>query len=136
MINKTQLDTNNHSVFKLYYHLVLVIKYRKRVLNDDISQTLKQHFIRIMSSYQITLDEWNHDFDHIHILFHSVPNINLSKVINSYKSASSRLIKKEYPEIRKQLWKEMFWSKSNCLLTTGGTTIDTIKQYIEDQRRE
>jgi putative transposase len=113
-----------------------VIKYRKRVLNDDISQTLKQHFIRIMSSYQITLDEWNHDFDHIHILFHSVPNINLSKVINSYKSASSRQIKIEYPEIKKQLWKETFWSKSYCLLTTGGTTIDTIKQYIEDQRRE
>ena len=52
----------------------------------------------------------------------------MSKFINAYKSASSRIIKKEFPEIRKHLWKEMFWSQSYCLLTT-----DIIKQYIQSQ---
>jgi putative transposase len=56
-----------------------------------------------------------------------------SKFINAYKSASSRLIKKEFPEIKKYLWKESFWSRSYCLLTTGGAPIEIIKQYIESQ---
>ena len=57
----------------------------------------------------------------------------ISKFINAYKSASSRLLKKEFPKIREKLWKEYFWSRSFCLLTTGGATIEVIRQYIETQ---
>ncbi|WP_193751965.1 transposase, partial [Oceanobacillus picturae] len=46
---------------------------------------------------------------------------------------SSRLIKKEFPHVRKELWKEMFWSRSFCLLTTGGSPIEVVKKYIEKQ---
>jgi putative transposase len=71
--------------------------------------------------------------DHVHILFRGHPNTEISKFINAYKSASSRLIKKEYPQIRTSLWKEMFWSKSFCLLSTGGATVETIEKYIQSQ---
>jgi putative transposase len=128
-----KLDSNNHSVFALYYHLVLVVKYRRKVINDDINIRLRQIFEYIQDSYNITLQEWNHDKDHIHVLFKAHPNSEISKFINAYKSASSRLIKKEYPQIKKYLWKEYFWSRSFCLLTTGGVPIETIKQYIESQ---
>lgn len=131
-----QLDTNNHSVFLLYYHLVLVIKYRRKVIDDNISNRLKEIFEKIQDNYNIKLQEWNHDKDHIHILFKAHPNTEISKFINAYKSASSRLIKKEFPEIKKQLWKEYFWSRSYCLLTTGGAPIEVIKQYIENQGKE
>ena len=127
------LDSNNHSVFALYYHLVLVVKYRRNVINDDISGRLKEIFEYIQPNYNMTLIEWNHDLDHIHVLFKAHPNTELSKFINAYKSASSRLIKKEFPFIRKQLWKEYFWSRSFCLLTTGGAPIEVIKKYIESQ---
>jgi len=61
----------------------------------------------------------------------------MSKFINAYKSDSSRLIKKEYPDIKKQLWKEYFWSRSYCLLTTGGVPIEVVKKYIiETQGKE
>ena len=122
------LDTNNHSVFKLTYHLVLVIKYRRKVIDDDISNRLKEIF-----EYNVTLEEWNHDKDHIHLLFRGSPNTEISKFLNAYKSASSRLIKKEYPAIRKQLWKEYFWSRSYCLLTTGGALVEVVRKYIENQ---
>jgi putative transposase len=79
------------------------------------------------------LQEWNHDKDHVHILFKAQPNSELSKFINAYKSASSRLIKKEHSMIRKSLWKEYFWSRSFCLLTTGGAPIEVVKRYIESQ---
>jgi putative transposase len=130
------LDNNNHSVFLLYYHLVLVTKYRRKVIDDNISNRLKDIFEKIQSNYNITLQEWNHDKDHVHILFKAHPNSELSKFINAYKSASSRLIKKEYPKIKEQLWKEYFWSRSYCLLTTGGVPIEVIKKYIESQGKE
>ncbi|HEY8362727.1 MAG TPA: IS200/IS605 family transposase [Tissierellaceae bacterium] len=130
------LDNNNHSVFLLYYHLVLVTKYRRKVIDDNISNRLKDIFEKIQSNYNITLQEWNHDKDHVHILFKAHPNSELSKFINAYKSASSRLIKKEYPKIKEQLWKEYFWSRSYCLLTTGGAPIEVIKKYIESQGKE
>ena len=98
-----KLDNNNHSVFILHYHLIMCIKYRNKVIDDKISNRLKEIFERIASSYNITLEEWNHDIDHVHILFRGQPNTELSKFINAYKSASSRLIKKEYPQIRKLL---------------------------------
>ena len=102
------LDNNNHSVFKLHYHLIICVKYRKKIINNDISNRLKEIFEYIAPKYNITLDEWNHDIDHIHVLFRGQPNSEISKFINAYKSVSSRLIKKEFPFIRKQLWEEYF----------------------------
>lgn len=132
-INTIKLDNNNHSVFALNYHLVLVIKYRRKVIDDTISNRLKEIFEYISEKYNISIIEWNHDIDHVHILFKGEPNSELSKFINAYKSASSRLIKKEFPDIRKKLWKEYFWSRSFCLITTGGANIETIKKYIQSQ---
>lgn len=130
------LDNNNHSVFKLYYHLILVTKYRHKVIDNEICLYLKKRFEVISEKYNITLEEYNHDFDHVHILFRAHPNTELSKFINAYKSSTSRTIKKEYPRVKEKLWKSMFWTKSYCLLTSGGATIDTIRKYIETQGKK
>ena len=90
-------DTNNRSVFMLHYHLIMCIKYRTKVIDDSVSSRLNEIFLKIAPTYNITLED--------------------NKFINAYKSASSRIIKKEFPEMRKSLWKEMFWSQSFCLLT-------------------
>jgi len=128
-----ELDTNAHSVFLLHYHLVLVIKYRRKVIDDTISQRAKEIFEYIAPTYKITLHEWNHRQDHIHILFKAHPKTEISKFINAYKSASSRLIKKEFPGIREKLWREYFWTSSFCLITAGGAPLDILKKYIESQ---
>ena len=133
--NTMDLDNNAHAVFLLHYHLVLVVKYRRQVFDDAISGRAKEIFAYIAPNYNITLEEWNHDKDHVHVLFRGQPNSEISKFINAYKSASSRLIKKEYPEIKKHLWKDMFWSQSYCLISTGGVTVDIIKEYIQTQGR-
>jgi len=109
------------------------VKYRRKVFDDAMSDRAKEIFEYISPSYKITLMEWNHDMDHVHILFRAHPKTEISKFINAYKSASSRLLKKEYPEIRKKLWKEYFWSQSFCLITAGGTPLSVLKQYIESQ---
>ena len=113
-----ELDNNAHSVFLLYYHLVLVVKYRRQVFDETVSERSKEIFVYIA---------------HVQILFRAHPNSEISKFINAYKSASSRLLKKEFPQIRQKLWKECFWSQSFCLLTTGGAPIEVIRKYIESQ---
>jgi len=126
-------DKNQHSVYLLYYHLILVVKYRRKVFDEAVSLRAKEIFSYIAPSYGITLEEWNHDEDHVHVMFRAKPATEISRFINAYKSASSRLLKKEYPEIRKKLWKEYFWSKSFCLITAGGAPIEVIREYIESQ---
>ena len=116
-----ELYSNAYSVFLLYYYLVLIIKYRRKV------------FEYIAPNYNITLQEWNHDKDHVPILFKAHPKSERSKFINAYKSASSRRLKKEFSQIRQKRWKEYFWNQSFCLLPTGGASIEGIKKYIETQ---
>ena len=128
-----ELDTNAHSVFSLYYHLILVTKYRKKVFDDEVSSRARELFEAIAPTYKIEVLEWNHDQDHVHILFKAQPKTELSKFINAYKSASSRVLKKEFPSIREQLWQDMFWSRSFCLLSSGDAPIEVIKQYIQEQ---
>lgn len=120
----------------MHYHLVLVVKYRRKVFDDEISARAREIFEYIAPKYGIAVEEWNHDQDHVHVLFRAQPKTELSKFINAYKSASSRLLKQEYPCIRQKLWKEYFWSRSFCLLTTGGAPIEVIRRYIESQGRK
>ena len=94
-----KLDNNAHSVYLLYYHLIMVVKYRRKVIDDDISARAKEIFEYIAPNYGIVLEEWNHDIDHVHVMFRAQPKTEISKFINAYKSASSRLIKKEIIDI-------------------------------------
>ena len=127
------LDTNSHSVFLLNYHLILATKYRREVFEDAVSDRAKAIFERISPDYKIEVIEWNYEKDHVHILFKAHPKSELSKFINTYKSASSRLLKKEFAQIKTKLWEDKFWSQSFCLITTGGAPLEVIKQYIIDQ---
>lgn len=111
----------------------MVVKYRRRVFDDSISSRAEEIFDYIAPKYGIEKVIWNHDIDHVHVQFYAKPNSNLSEFIRAYKSASSRLLKKEFPQIRKKLWKEMFWSRSYCLLSTGNVSSEIVMHYIESQ---
>lgn len=78
----------------------MCVKYRNNVIDDAISLRLKEIFKNICLNYNISLEEWNHDKDHVHVLFRGQPNSEISKFINAYKSASSRLIKKNIQKSR------------------------------------
>lgn len=93
---------------------------------------IRNMFVGFSENYTITLVEQNHD-DHVHILFKPHPNTEMTKFINTYKSTSSRPVKRDFPQVKKNLRKEMFQSRSFCLLTTGVSPIDLVKKYIENQ---
>lgn len=123
------LDSNAHSVFLLHYHIVLVVKYRRQVFDDNISNRAKEIFEYIAPNYNITLEEWNHDKDHVHILFKAHPNTEISKFINAYKSASSRLLKKRVSADTAEIM-ERILLESEFLLTHNRRSTDRSDKEI------
>lgn len=130
---KYKIDKGCHSVYCIQFHLVFCVKYRRKVLTETISQRLKSLVNEIALKFKVKIIEQETDMDHIHILFASKPSVTLSKFINSLKSVSSRMIRKEFPEVKKVLWKDKFWSPSYFLASVGQVTLDDVKKYVENQ---
>ena len=125
---------NRHAYYKLTYHLVVVTKYRHKCINENIMTRLKEISSDLFDRWDCEILEMNGEADHIHILFDAPPQINLANTINSYKTVTSRYIRKEFAEhLKTYYWKPVFWSRSYMILSTGGATIDVIKRYIEQQ---
>ena len=82
------MDYNAHSVYLMYYHLIMVVKYRRKVINDPISERAKEIWRYIAPRYGIVLEEWNHDIDHVHVMFRAQPKTELSKFINADRKST------------------------------------------------
>ena len=130
------MKSHYHCVYKLTYHLVLVTKYRKKCLSNEMLNRLEEIVKKNCADWEIDLLELNGEADHIHLLLEMHPNIMPSKFINNLKTVSSRLIRKEFEEeLKPYYWKPVLWTRAYCLLTTGGATIDVIREYIKNQER-
>lgn len=116
-------------------HLVVVTKYRHKVIDEVIKKRLIAIFTEILEErWGCQLIEINTDEDHLHVLFDAPPQVQLSKLVNNLKTVSSRLIRKEFSaQLAPYYWKPYFWSNSYLILSTGGATTDMIKKYIENQ---
>jgi len=122
-----QINSNRHSVYSLKYHLVVITKYRHKCITPEILDELEKIFTRLLNDKDCKVLEFGGEKDHIHILFETPPQIQLSKLVNILKTISSRLIKKDYEKhLRKYYWESAFWSRSYCIIFTGGATIETI----------
>ena len=130
------MKSHYHCVYKLTYHFVLVTKYRKKCLSNEMLNRLEEIIKKNCADWEIDLLEFNGEADHIHLLLEMHPNIMPSKFINNLKTVSSRLIRKEFEEeLKPYYWKPVLWTRAYCLLTTGGATIDVIREYIKNQER-
>ncbi|NYV28065.1 IS200/IS605 family transposase [Streptobacillus felis] len=122
---------NNHSVFALYYQLVLVTKNRNQIFNEEITRYAMDKFSELSKNYLIELYDHSYEKDHIHIKFKAHPKSEISKFINAYKSATSRLIKKEFDYVTPQLDDGGLWEKTYFLITEGVPSQDMINHYIK-----
>ena len=130
------MKSHYHCVYKLTYHLVLVTKYRRKCFTNEMLNRLEEIVRKNCTDWEIDLLEFNGEADHVHILLDMHPNIMPSKFINNLKTVSSRLIRKEFEEeLKPYYWKPVLWTRAYCLLTTGGATIDVIREYIKNQER-
>ncbi|HHP7231604.1 MAG TPA: IS200/IS605 family transposase [Xenococcaceae cyanobacterium] len=135
MNESSNIRRGRHCVFELHVHLVFVTKYRKQVFNDEILKDLEIIFRDVCHSFETELVEMNGETEHIHLLLNYPPKVSISKLVNSLKGVSSRLIRKQHPELKKSYWKGGLWSPSYFATSCGGAPLSIIKQYIEQQTR-
>ena len=131
---KYKLDKSSHAVFSLQYHLVLVVKYRRKVLcNETIRERLKNIIWNLARQLDIEIIAQEPAEDHVHVLFKAKPSTDLVKVVNTLKGVTARLLRKEFPQLQNLLWGNSFWSDSYFIASTGQVSLDVLKKYVEEQ---
>ena len=134
-MNSDGYYTNRHSCFLLQYHLVVVTKYRHPVIKGELEKWLKDYIVDYFKKQEFNLIALETMPDHVHILFEAVPNINLSTFVNAFKTASSRMVRKNFAEeLAPYYWKPYFWSLSYFIGSVSDRSAEVVKKYIEDQK--
>ena len=123
-------------VHNLHAHLVFTPKYRRAVFTSALLSTCEEAMSKVCADFGAELAEFNGETDHVHLLVHYPPTVQLSKLVNSLKGVSSRLLRSRHPrEVRKVLWGDHLWSPSYFVASAGGAPLSIIEDYITNQRR-
>lgn len=128
--------TGRHCVFKNHMHLVFVTKYRRGVFTDMMLERVKLVMEETMKQMDGELLEFRGEDDHIHLLVSCHPKTAVSNLVGKLKGKSSYVLRQEFwPQIKKKLWGEHFWSPSYCVVSCGGAALEIIRAYVENQRK-
>ena len=134
MRNNNEIRHGRHCVFNMHVHLVFVTKYRKHVFDKEDVDQLREIFKSICTDFDATLVDMNGEDNHVHLLIEYPPKVSVSNLVNSLKGVSSRLLRKQRPDIEKRYWKNVLWSPSYFAASCGGAPLSIIQQYVEHQQ--
>ena len=135
------LRTKRHVTYSLHLQLVYITKYRKKIFTEKMYERLHFHFERVCGDFGCKLIGTNGERDHVHLLVEPLPHTKPSKLVNSLKGVSSRFVyaspdgvlRQEFRELEKYYWKGGLWSPSYFIASCGGTPLEVVKKYIENQ---
>jgi putative transposase len=132
---RTEYRRGRSVVCLLHVHLVFVTKYRRGVLSERAIEVVAEAARGVCEDFGARLVELNGEDDHVHLLVEYPPTIALSRLVNSLKGVSSRLLRaRQFPEVQARLYGEHLWSPSYFAVSCGGAPIEIVRKYIEDQR--
>ena len=133
---KYKLKSTRHAKYLLHAHLVFTPKYRKKIFTKEHLETMKEVFENVCKKMDCELVEFNGETDHVHLLIEYPPRLALSKIVNSLKGVSSRILRKKYPVFKKEYWGDnvSLWSRSYFVASVGGAPIEILKEYIKNQK--
>ncbi|AIQ11439.1 IS200/IS605 family transposase [Paenibacillus durus] len=121
-------------VYAIQYHIVWCVKYRHKILVEEIDVRLKEILVQIASDNNFTISEIESDSDHIHLLVDCTPQHSIPGMIKALKGVSARLLFKEFPKIRQKLWGGNLWNPSYFVATVSEHTEAQIRTYIQNQK--
>ena len=122
-----------HTRHRIQVHLVWIPKYRKRVLRGKIVVRLRQLLYEACRMNRWWIGEISVQVDHVHVLIQINPRNSVAEVIQILKGGTSRVIRKEYPELEEFLWGDSFWADGYFAETIGRVDEATIRRYIQNQ---
>lgn len=132
---KYELKSTRHAKYLLHAHIIFTTKYRKKVFTKEHLNLMEEVFKNICELNNSTLEEFDGEADHVHLLVTYPPRIALSVLVNSLKGVSSRKLRQNFKIFKKKYWGEKvaLWSRSYFVASVGGAPIELLKQYIESQ---
>ena len=127
-----------HKVFKIKYHFVFCIKYRKALfLENKYMETFKKICKGLEERYSMKFETIGFDEDHVHFMLQSVPKYSASQIFRIVKSITAIKLFEDHPDLKKELWGGEFWSDGGYVGTVGeGINADIIRNYIKNQGRK
>jgi putative transposase len=133
-----ELEKTAHKVYKVKYHLVFCIKYRKDLfLISKYVESIKQIFLDMEMRYSIKFETIGFDEDHLHIMIKSLPRYSPSQLFRLIKSISAIQLFKIHEDLKEELWGGEFWSDGGFVGTIGeGINAEIIRKYIKNQGRK
>ncbi len=134
MLGAVQYNKGYRCVYSLKIHLVLVTKYRRKVINQEILNRLHEILASTCFKWGSKLTDFNGESDHVHLVIDFPPDVEISKLVNNLKTVSSRLIRKEFAEVVNRIYsKPVFWTGAYFVASCGGVTVDQVRKYVENQ---
>ncbi len=131
---KGKYRSSHRSVFNLTVHMVFVTKYRRQVINTEILQELEQVFKSVLKAWNCQLIEFNGEKDHVHLLVSFPPQKRLSDLVGNLKATASKAMWRKFEPILSKVYaKKVFWTSSYFISSCGSVTVDTLKQYVQNQ---
>jgi len=129
-----ELQHNRNSVFQIAYHFVWCVKYRKPILINQLTEDIKEMFLRIAEDNNFNIEQMEIMPDHVHLFVTATPNHLIVDMIKTLKGVSARFLFKKHPETKEHLYGGHLWNPSYYVGTVGHISEETIKKYIESQK--
>lgn len=123
-------------VYSIQYHIVWCVKYRHKIISNNIENKLKEIIMTIANDNDFTIEEIEMDLDHVHLLISCSPQHYIPNIIKALKGVSARLLFKEFPEIKSRLWGGHLWNPSYFIATVSENTEEQIRNYIRSQKQK
>jgi len=132
---QTNYISTNHSKHYLKAHIILVTKYRKPLLVNELKDDMYTIFNNIIDNSDFSVEVFQSDIDHIHFLIRYIPRLSISQIVRRLKQESTRQIWLLHPTLlcREHWYKNMFWSDGYFVCSIGEASPNTIRQYILSQ---
>jgi putative transposase len=127
-------NSSKHLVYSCQYHVIFCPKYRRKVLTDDIETRLKELILEKQEEYCYKVLDMEVMPDHVHLLLDVNPQIGIVPIVSKIKGHTSRTLREEFPALKSRL--PTLWTHSRFISTVGAVTLEVVKRYIEDQKKE
>lgn len=136
MENNKNIKKARTCVYNINYHVVWSVKYRRKVITQEIETYMKDLFIEIgkEKEFEVVIMEVGEN-DHVHVFVSAHPKVAPSYIVKMLKGISARKLFMEFPELKKVLWKNHLWNSSFYIETIGSISEDVIKKYIGNQKK-
>ena len=123
-----------HCAWQIHYHLVFLVKYRIALIDEQVTEIIKDTAIGIAERYAIEMEAIGCDADHVHLLCSAHPKIASGRIVQIFKSITARKIFRRKPSVKKALWGGEFWTDGYYVATVGErANWDTVEKYVQKQ---